>query len=60
MFLEVKGLKKTYLDGKITALSDVSFSLGEGEILGILGGSGAGKSSLLRILRGLSLLIAVR
>lgn len=52
MLLEVKGLKKTYLDGKITALNDVSFSLGEGETLGIMGGSGAGKSSLLRILRG--------
>jgi len=52
MFLEVKELKKTYLDGKITALDGISISLGDGEILGILGGSGAGKSSLLRILRG--------
>jgi methyl coenzyme M reductase system subunit A2 len=52
MFLEVRGLKKTYLDGKIMALNDISFTLGNGEILGIMGGSGAGKSSLLRILRG--------
>jgi methyl coenzyme M reductase system subunit A2 len=52
MFLEVRGLKKTYLDGKIMALNDISFTLGNGEILGVLGGSGAGKSSLLRILRG--------
>lgn len=34
-------------------LKDVSFSLKEGEILAIVGGSGTGKTSLLRILGGL-------
>ena len=34
-------------------LSDVNLSLKEGEILGILGASGIGKSSLLRIISGL-------
>ena len=34
-------------------LSSVSFSLNEGEILGILGPSGTGKSSLLRLITGL-------
>lgn len=52
MFLEVDSLKKTYLEGKIIALDGISFSMRGGERLGILGGSGAGKTSLLRILRG--------
>ncbi|MHA2204183.1 MAG: ATP-binding cassette domain-containing protein [Candidatus Hodarchaeales archaeon] len=53
--LTVKNLTKTYiLSNKtpITALTNVSFTLQEGEILGILGRSGGGKTSLIRILRG--------
>jgi len=34
-------------------LTDISFNLAEGEILGILGPSGTGKSSLLRLIAGL-------
>lgn len=52
MLLEVKGLVKKYDETKITALGSIDLSLAEGEILGIAGESGAGKTSLLRILRG--------
>ncbi|NVM54220.1 MAG: ABC transporter ATP-binding protein [Candidatus Helarchaeota archaeon] len=53
--LTVKNLTKTYvLSNKtpITALNNVSFTLQEGEILGIIGRSGGGKTTLIRILRG--------
>lgn len=39
----------------IEALRDISFSVKEGETLGILGGSGSGKSTLARIIAGLLL-----
>jgi methyl coenzyme M reductase system subunit A2 len=38
-------------DGK-TVLNDISFTLNEGEILGIIGRSGAGKTVLMHLLRG--------
>ncbi len=45
--LEVKGLVTKFKTGKktsVTAVNDVSFSLGKGEILGLVGESGCGKS----------------
>jgi heme exporter protein A len=46
--LEVERLERRY--GERAALSDVSFSLGEGQTLGLFGPNGAGKSTLLRVL----------
>ncbi|MBB5324348.1 D-methionine transport system ATP-binding protein [Anoxybacillus tepidamans] len=39
--------------GEVTAVNDVSLHIQEGEIFGIIGYSGAGKSSLIRLLNGL-------
>ncbi len=44
----VEHVSKHY--GKVTALDDVSFSVGTGEIFGIIGPDGAGKTTLFRIL----------
>lgn len=48
IILQAAGLSKAY--GKHVVLQDVSFSLREGEILGVAGENGAGKSTLLSLL----------
>ena len=49
--LEVSGLSVSY--GPIAALRDVSLRVAEGQLVGILGANGAGKTSLLRTISGL-------
>ncbi|WP_236789752.1 ABC transporter ATP-binding protein [Amycolatopsis sp. GM8] len=53
--IEIKGLTKRFLGrgGDHTALSDVSFAVGRGRTLAIVGESGAGKTTLIRCVAGL-------
>lgn len=46
--IDVKNISKSY--GRVQALSDVSFTVGKGEVFGLIGPDGAGKTSLFRIL----------
>jgi ABC-2 type transport system ATP-binding protein len=48
--IEVDRLSKHY--GDLRAVDDVSFSVAEGEILGLLGHNGAGKTTTIRMLTG--------
>src|SRR3989338_7677207 len=51
LILEVKNLIKKF--GDFTAIEDISFEVGEGEILGFLGPNGAGKSTTIYCILGL-------
>src|SRR3989344_8867473 len=53
--IEVRNLKKVYNPKKnpVEALSGISFEVRKGEIFGLLGVNGAGKSTTLNILVGL-------
>lgn len=51
MHIEVRNVSKSF--GGHKAVSDVSFSFDRGRLIGLLGPSGGGKSTLLRVLAGL-------
>ena len=50
MSISVEHLTKKY--GEQTAVNDISFSVGQGEIVGFLGPNGAGKSTTMKIITG--------
>ena len=49
-FLRIEGVSKSF--GSFQAVRDVSLTVGKGEIFSLLGGSGCGKTTLLRMLAG--------
>ena len=56
--IEVSNISKRY--GKVEALQNVSFSVTEGEVFGLIGPDGSGKTSMYRILCSLLLPAKVR
>ena len=48
--IEVEGITRKY--GELVAVDDVSFSIGKGEVVGLLGHNGAGKTTIMRMLTG--------
>ncbi|WP_274307858.1 methionine ABC transporter ATP-binding protein [Solibacillus daqui] len=53
--IDIQNITKVYKtkNGDLTAVNDVNLSINKGEIFGIIGYSGAGKSTMIRLLNGL-------
>jgi ribose transport system ATP-binding protein len=49
--LSLDGISKRF--GEVTALDNVSLSLNEGEVLGLIGQNGSGKSTIMKVMAGL-------
>ena len=54
--LKLSGASASY--GSVPAINDITFEVGEGEAVGLLGANGAGKSTTLRAISGLVRLTA--
>lgn len=50
MSVITKGLTKTYNKGNTVAFTEIDLSINEGELFGVIGPDGAGKTSLFRVL----------
>jgi sulfate transport system ATP-binding protein len=53
MSIELRNVTKNF--GEVTAVRDVSFSVKEGELMALLGPSGGGKTTVLRMIAGLEM-----
>src|SRR5213596_1630083 len=53
MSIELKNVSKRF--GNVAAVSNVTFSVNEGELLALLGPSGGGKTTVLRMIAGLDM-----
>jgi ABC-2 type transport system ATP-binding protein len=49
--IEITGLSKAF--GNVTAVRDLSFSVHQGQVLGLVGPNGAGKTTTLRVMAGI-------
>jgi putative ABC transport system ATP-binding protein len=53
--VEIRGISKSYLRGSqvVPVLRDITFDIGDGEFLALMGPSGSGKSTLLNLIAGI-------
>lgn len=52
--ISLRHVSKSFKDGQIRALDDISFEVQQGEFISLVGPSGCGKTTLLRIINGLT------
>ena len=48
--VSLKNINRTYLKGEVKALQDINLEIKSGELFGLIGPDGAGKTTLFRIL----------